>query len=142
MKKGEIIKALSGCYYVKSDDGIYQRRARGLFRNKSESPLVGDIVEFQIENENECYITSIDDRHNFPNRPSVANIDQVLITMSLFSPKFSFYLLDRFIAYAEMHDIEPVIIVTKTDLSDDPELVRYIIGRYSIDSFYCMTIVN
>ena len=142
MKKGQIIKALSGFYYVKSDDEIFQTRARGLFRNTSESPLVGDIVEFQIENETEGYITSIDDRKNFLNRPSVANIDQVLITMSLFSPKFSFYLLDRFIAYAEVHDIKPVIIVTKTDLSEDPALVGKIKETYSMYPIYFTDKIN
>lgn len=122
MPKGIIIKALSGFYYVKYDNEIYETRARGRFRKTAESPLVGDIVTFQIENEDQGYITAIDDRDNSLVRPPVANIDQVLLTMSMKSPDFSFYLLDRFIAYAEAHDIEPVIVVTKIDLTDDKAL--------------------
>ncbi|MCC4722087.1 ribosome small subunit-dependent GTPase A [Salinicoccus sp. RF5] len=119
MLKGRIIKALSGFYYVKSEGAIYKTRARGLFRKTKESPLVGDIVTFQVENEDEGYIGEIHERKNALMRPPVANIDQVLITMSMKSPEFSYYLLDRFLAYAEAHDIEPVIVITKTDLLED-----------------------
>ncbi len=136
MKKGQIIKALSGFYYVKSEGLIYQARARGLFRKTSESPLVGDIVEFQIENETEGYITAIDERKNSLVRPPVANIDQVLLTTSLVSPDFNYYLLDRFIAYAEAHNIGPVIIVTKTDLSHDEGLMAKIEDIYDMYPVY------
>lgn len=131
MQKGKIVKALSGFYYVLSDDKIYSTRARGLFRKNDESPLVGDEVKFQIENENEGYITEILARKNALIRPPVANIDQLLVTASLKSPDFSFYLLDRFIAYSEANDIEPVIIVTKNDLSDDEALIESIKDTYS-----------
>ena len=131
MQKGKIVKALSGFYYVRSDDKIYSTRARGLFRKNDESPLVGDEVKFQIENENEGYITEILARKNALIRPPVANIDQLLVTASLKSPDFSFYLLDRFIAYSEANDIEPVIIVTKNDLSDDEALIESIKDTYS-----------
>ncbi|HIW38672.1 MAG TPA: ribosome small subunit-dependent GTPase A [Candidatus Jeotgalicoccus stercoravium] len=131
MQTGKIIKALSGFYYVLSNDLIYQARARGLFRKTEESPLVGDEVKFQIENENEGYITEILPRKNALVRPPVANIDQLLLTASLKSPDFSFYLLDRFIAYSEAHDIEPVIIITKNDLNEDTDLIEEIKQVYS-----------
>ena len=131
MQTGKIIKALSGFYYVLSNDNIYQARARGLFRKTEESPLVGDEVKFQIENENEGYITEILPRKNALVRPPVANIDQLLLTASLKSPDFSFYLLDRFIAYSEAHDIEPVIIITKNDLNEDTDLIEEIKQVYS-----------
>lgn len=131
MQTGKIIKALSGFYYVLSNDLIYQARARGLFRKTEESPLVGDEVKFQIENENEGYITEILPRKNALVRPPVANIDQLLLTASLKSPDFSFYLLDRFIAYSEAHDIEPVIIITKNDLNKDTDLLEEIKQVYS-----------
>lgn len=130
MQKGKIVKALSGFYYVLSDDKIYSTRARGLFRKNDESPLVGDEVKFQIENEDEGYITEISPRRNALVRPPVANIDQLLVTASLKSPDFSYYLLDRFIAYSEANDIEPVIIVTKNDLNDDKELIHEIEETY------------
>ncbi|MCD2136617.1 ribosome small subunit-dependent GTPase A [Salinicoccus halitifaciens] len=132
MKKGQIVKALSGFYYVKSEDRIYQARARGLFRKTSESPLVGDIVRFQIENETEGYITAIDERRNSMVRPPVANIDQVLLAMSLVSPDFNYYLLDRFIAYAEAQDMKPVVVITKTDLAGDEALMAEIREVYDM----------
>lgn len=118
MLKGRIVKALSGFYYVENDGTVYETRARGKFRKTAESPLVGDIVSFQVENETGGYITEIDEKKNSLKRPHVANIDQLLITMSLKSPEFSYYLLDRFLAYSEVHDMNPVIVITKADLSE------------------------
>lgn len=130
MQTGKIIKALSGFYYVESNNKVYETRARGRFRKTAESPLVGDYVEFQIENVDEGYITAILPRKNSLIRPPVANIDQLLLTASLKSPDFSFYLLDRFIAYSEANDINPVIIVTKNDLNDDESLIEEIKAVY------------
>ncbi|WP_411844039.1 ribosome small subunit-dependent GTPase A [Salinicoccus sp. HZC-1] len=119
MLKGRIIKALSGFYYVEHEGKLYETRARGKFRKTHETPLVGDIVSFQIENETGGYINEIHARKNSLMRPPVANIDQLLVTMSMKSPEFNYYLLDRFLAYGEAHDMEPVIVVTKTDLGND-----------------------
>lgn len=130
MQSGRIIKALSGFYYVEFNGALYQARARGLFRKTEESPIVGDFVDFQIENETDGYITNIHTRKNELKRPTVANIDQVIVTMSLKSPEFSFYLLDRFVAYMEAHDIDPVIVVTKLDLLDDASLIDEILDTY------------
>lgn len=131
MQTGKIIKALSGFYYVESNKKVYETRARGRFRKTAESPLVGDYVEFQIENVDEGYITAILPRKNSLNRPPVANIDQLLLTASLKSPDFSFYLLDRFIAYSEANDINPVLIVTKNDLNDNDALIEEIKRVYT-----------
>ncbi|CAM2737672.1 ribosome small subunit-dependent GTPase A [Salinicoccus roseus] len=130
MLKGRITKALSGFYYVEAEGAIYETRARGLFRKTKESPLVGDIVTFQVENEDEGYIGEIHERKNALMRPPIANIDQVLIAMSMKSPEFSYYLLDRFLAYAEAHDIEPVIVITKTDLLEDDASLDEIASVY------------
>lgn len=130
MQSGRIIKALAGFYYVEYNGALYQTRARGLFRKTEESPIVGDFVDFQIENETDGYITNIHDRKNELKRPTVANIDQVIVTMSLKSPEFSFYLLDRFLAYVEAHDIRPIIVVTKLDLLQDESLIDTISDTY------------
>lgn len=130
MQSGRIIKALAGFYYVEYNGALYQTRARGLFRKTEESPIVGDFVDFQIENETDGYITNIHDRKNELKRPTVANIDQVIVTMSLKSPEFSFYLLDRFLAYVEAHDIRPIIVVTKLDLLEDESLIDTISDTY------------
>lgn len=130
MLKGRIIKALSGFYYVEHGGSIYETRARGKFRKTLETPLVGDIVSFQVENESGGYINEIHERKNALKRPPVANIDQLLVTMSMKSPDFNYYLLDRFLAYAEAHDMKPVIVITKTDLYDNNDKLEEITNVY------------
>lgn len=122
--KGQIIKALSGFYYVKSEDdsAIYQCRARGNFRKKGITPYVGDFVTFQIENENDGYILEIHERKNALVRPSVANVDRVIIVMSAKEPEFSLNLVDKFITIIESYDVEPVLLVTKKDLLNEQEI--------------------
>lgn len=133
MRTGRIIKALSGFYYIKVDEEIYQTRARGIFRKSGmNSPLVGDIVDFESDNLTEGALTTIHERKNTLKRPQVANVDQMLITMSLKSPNFSFYLTDRFIAYSESFDIEPVLIITKKDLNTDEALIEKIKETYKM----------
>lgn len=137
MQTGKIVKALAGFYYVKDGDDVYQTRARGIFRKRKLSPLVGDIVDFESDNLKEGTITHIHDRKNSLVRPQVANVDQLLITMSIKNPNFSFYLMDRFIAYSESHGIDPVLIITKIDLNNDEALQDKIKETYNMyDIFF------
>ena len=137
MQTGKIVKALAGFYYVKNGDDVYQTRARGIFRKRKLSPLVGDIVDFESDNLKEGTITHIHDRKNSLVRPQVANVDQLLITMSIKNPNFSFYLMDRFIAYSESHGIDPVLIITKIDLNSDEALQDKIKETYNMyDIFF------
>lgn len=137
MQTGKIVKALAGFYYVKDGDDVYQTRARGIFRKRKLSPLVGDIVDFESDNLKEGTITHIHDRKNSLVRPQVANVDQLLITMSIKNPNFSFYLMDRFIAYSESHGIDPVLIITKIDLNSDEVLQDKIKETYNMyDIFF------
>lgn len=115
---GQIIKALSGFYYVKSDDQIYQCKARGKFRNDMKKPLVGDYVEFNVENINEGYILKLKDRKNFLIRPPICNIDQAFLVFSAKEPDMNTLLLDRFLMLIEHNHIKPVIVITKMDLCD------------------------
>ena len=137
MQTGKIVKALAGFYYVKDGDDVYQTRARGIFRKRKLSPLVGDSVDFESDNLKEGTITHIHDRKNSLVRPQVANVDQLLITMSIKNPNFSFYLMDRFIAYSESHGIDPVLIITKIDLNSDEVLQDKIKETYKMyDIFF------
>ncbi|MCT1904185.1 ribosome small subunit-dependent GTPase A [Oceanobacillus sojae] len=124
MAVGRIIKALSGFYYVQSNEGIYACKGRGLFRNKKISPLVGDYVEFEIRNEDEGYIMKIKDRSNELIRPPIANIDQVCIVNAATSPDFNALLLDRFLVLVESKHIQPLIFITKMDLATPQEAAR------------------
>ncbi|MGD6965003.1 ribosome small subunit-dependent GTPase A [Rossellomorea vietnamensis] len=116
MPEGKIIKALSGFYYVMSEDKITQCRGRGIFRKNKINPLVGDHVSFQSENDLEGYILEVYTRKNELVRPPIANVDQAILVFSAVEPDFSTALLDRFLVLIESKDIEPLICVTKMDL--------------------------
>ena len=129
MREGQIIKALSGFYYVLSDGVVYQCRARGLFRNTKQTPLVGDFVKFDAANLTDGYVTKLLPRKNELVRPPVANIDQALVAVSAKKPLFSPKLLDRFLVLVEFNRIDAIILVTKMDLVNDEdkaELNQYI----------------
>ncbi|MBE6859823.1 MAG: ribosome small subunit-dependent GTPase A [Ruminococcus sp.] len=113
IKTGIITKCLGGLYTIESPDGIYECKARGVFRNKGISPYVGDYVEFS-----DGVITKISDRKNCIIRPPLANLDRLIFVVSTCKPSPNLLLLDKFIAIAEYKKIEPVIVITKTDLSD------------------------
>ena len=117
---GRIIKQVSNDYTVLSDKE-YICKARGVFRNDHETPLVGDMVEFD---ENKRIITKIKPRKNYLIRPSVSNIDQVLIVTSVKNPDFSGNLLDKLLTIVEYNNITPVICFTKLDLLNKEERKR------------------
>lgn len=126
MKEGHIIKALSGFYYVMSEEQVYACKGRGVFRNQNISPLVGDYVTFDQTNEDEGYITTIKARKNELNRPPVANITQALLVNSITEPTFSPLLLDRFLVIMEAKNIKPMIVLTKTDLASKEQLEKIV----------------
>lgn len=119
MPEGKIIKALSGFYYVLTDNyETYQCRGRGVFRKNKVTPLVGDEVVFQIENETDGYILEVKERKNELVRPPIANVDQAILVFSAVEPNFSPVLLDRFLVLIEFNQIRPIICITKMDLVD------------------------
>ncbi len=119
MPEGKIIKALSGFYYVLDEnDQITQCRGRGVFRKNKITPLVGDHVVFQAENETDGYILEVLERKNELIRPPIANVDQAILVFSAVEPDFSTVLLDRFLVLIEANDIEPIICISKMDLTN------------------------
>ncbi len=118
MAKGRIVKALSGFYYVQVGSDIYQCRGRGLFRKQKVTPLVGDLVEIDIQEDMEGYVTKIEGRTNELVRPPIANIDQAIIVTSAKEPEFNALLLDRFLVLIESNHIDPLIVFSKMDLVD------------------------
>lgn len=83
MAKGQIRKALSGFYYVQDGQKFIQCRARGVFRNRGVSPLVGDFVDYEVEAGSDGTITVVHERKNALVRPPISNIDQALLVFSL-----------------------------------------------------------
>lgn len=122
METGRIVKLISGVYQVDVDGKLYDTKPRGLFRKKKFSPLVGDIVDFNIENGNEGYIQHVHARTNTLKRPPVSNIDQLVIVMSAREPEFSTNLLDRFLVIAHSYHLQPRIVITKQDLLTASEI--------------------
>ena len=92
---------------------IIDTRTRGKLRNQKVSPVVGDNVIVDINNKT---IEKVEPRKNYLERPLIANIDKLLIVMSTSIPVFSDYLIDKFLLIANYNNIEPIIIITKTDM--------------------------
>ncbi|SHH09593.1 ribosome small subunit-dependent GTPase A [Tepidibacter thalassicus] len=121
MLRGRIIKGIGGFYYVDTDKGVFECKARGIFRKKKIVPLVGDLVEVSIieEDEKKGVIEEIYERSSELIRPPVSNITKAIIVFSVKNPNPHFSLMDRFIALAEREGLEIVIVISKIDLDDD-----------------------
>lgn len=119
---GTIIKALSGFYYVFSDEAVYECRARGKFRLDGTSPLVGDEVSFNIDSNNKGYIESVHERRNFFIRPAVANVDALVFIAANTNPVTDPFLIDRVSVIAEEAGCELIICINKTDIDSADEL--------------------
>ena len=123
--QGKIIKGIAGFYYVHVVEfGLYECKAKGIFRKEKMKPLVGDIVEIDIldETEKKGNITEIIERKNELIRPAVANIDQALVVFAVTKPKPHFNLLDRFLIMMESKDIPVVLCFNKKDIATEPEI--------------------
>lgn len=138
MVYGKIIKGIGGFYYIDTEKGIYECRARGIFRKEKITPLVGDNVLISIvdEENKKGVLEEIKDRKTELIRPPISNIDKALIVFSVKDPYPNLSLLDRFIVLAEKENLEVVIIFTKVDLIDENELSKikdiYEISGYKV----------
>lgn len=121
--KGRITKALAGFYYVtRFDDGVtYACKAKGIFRKRGSSPLVGDVAGFVVthEGDKEGSIEELDPRSSVLHRPTVANVDLALVTFAVKNPDPNLHLLDRMLVVLEAAGLDVVICFNKTDLMDN-----------------------
>lgn len=126
MIKGRIIKGIGGFYYIDTDDGIIECKARGIFRKNKITPLVGDIVYINIidEEEKKGVIEDIEERNSELIRPLIANVSKAVIVFAVKNPDPNFSLLDRFIVLAEKEGLEIVICINKIDLDDKNEIEK------------------
>lgn len=115
MMQGVIIKALSGFYYVKTESGTVECRARGRFRLDGSSPLVGDRVEISLDANGKGRVDKLLPRKNFFIRPAVANIDLLIAVASEVNPVTDPFLIDRVTAFAEHMGCEVLICINKSD---------------------------
>ena len=123
--EGKIIKIISNDYTVKSDK-LYICKSRGKFRNDKVTPLVGDNVVFDEENN---YILKIKTRKNELVRPPVSNIDQAYIITNVI-PSFNSNLLDKLLCIIEFNNITPIIVFTKLDLLESTTEIETYIDYY------------
>ncbi|MBS7388842.1 MAG: ribosome small subunit-dependent GTPase A [Oscillospiraceae bacterium] len=135
---GTIIKGIGGFYYVEAADEIYECKARGVFRKEKLSPLVGDKVTISINENAENTIDEIMPRKNALTRPPVVNIDNLIIVVSTVEPKPSTLVIDKLITVAEHKNIEPIIVITKSDLASAQE----IFDIYTLAGFKTIIVSN
>ncbi len=136
--KGKIMQSISGFYYVEAADAVYECKAKGSFRNKNISPLVGDDVSVEVS-EDKGTVVAIEERRNFLIRPPVANIDILFIVSSVSEPKPNLYVIDKLSAFANFHGIQPVIVFSKCDLDDVSEY-RNIYNRSGMKTICCSSV--
>ena len=125
--QGIIVKGIAGFYYVHVDSlGVYECKAKGIFRKQDIKPLVGDnvIIEVLDEDNRIGNITEILPRTSELIRPAAANVDQALVIFAITNPEPNFNLLDRFLVMMDYQNLPTVILFNKEDLADDSEKER------------------
>lgn len=123
---------------------IVECSTRGKLRNNNIAPVVGDNVIVDVKNKT---IEKVLSRKNYLDRPLVSNIDKLLIVMSTSIPVFSSYLIDKFLIIAYSNNIEPLIVITKTDmisLKEKIEIRKYVnyYRKIGIKVFYNKNILD
>ena len=122
MVSGRIIKALSGFYYVKTEDSILECKARGRFRLDGTSPLVGDKVQCSIDANGKGRIDGVEERKNWFIRPAVANIDALVFVAANANPVTDPFLIDRVSVIAAEAKCQLIICINKVDIDEGREL--------------------
>ncbi|WP_304969600.1 ribosome small subunit-dependent GTPase A [Romboutsia ilealis] len=144
MINGKIIKGIGGFYYVDTENGLYECRARGIFRKNKITPLVGDRVSINVvdEENKKGVVEEIEERDTELVRPPIANVDKALIVFAIKNPSPNLSLLDRFIVLAEKENLEIVIVFTKVDLDTDGELLDELKDIYEASGYKVILVSN
>lgn len=123
--QGLIIENIANLYKIenkeKNNQEVYEAYARGRFKKDEISPVVGDVVDFEItDNENKkAVINKIESRKVYIKRPKLANITKIIFVVSSKNPKPDLLMLDKQLAFAEFLGIEAIIVLNKTDLDKE-----------------------
>ena len=116
--QGIILQGIGGFYYVEAADAVYECRARGSFRRQGITPVAGDLVRISCQTDDTGTVEAILPRKNSLVRPPVANLDCLVIVVSITEPEPNTLVIDKMIAVATYRQIQPVIVINKADLSD------------------------
>lgn len=114
---GIIVKGIAGFYYVEAGGQVYECKARGVFRLQELTPTVGDRCVITVSEDGSAVVDSIEERRNIFVRPAVANLDKLFVVVAAVEPSPNMLVIDRVVAAAEYADVEPIIVLTKTDLA-------------------------
>lgn len=123
--QGKIIKGIGGFYYIHlPQKGVYECRAKGIFRNQKVKPLVGDNVMIDILDENNKIgnVAQILPRSNELIRPAVSNVDQAMVIFAAANPAPNLNLLDRFLIMMLKQNIETIVCFNKVDIASQAQI--------------------
>jgi ribosome biogenesis GTPase / thiamine phosphate phosphatase len=157
MKSGLVLKTTGSRYAIRDADGlIYYCTIRGKLRLKgvkTTNPItVGDIVDFELENDNSGTISKVHDRKNYIIRRSTnlsreshiiaANLDQTLLIVTIDFPETQPAFIDRYLVTAEAYSVPTVILFNKIDLYSDEQndKLNYYISVYEKIGYKCLKV--
>ena len=128
MSKGLIISNISNMYDVEDieNKNVIKCIPRGKFKKDEITPVVGDNIEFEYQDDGTGVINQICDRKNYIKRPKMSNITQLIFVVSMKMPKPDLLLLDKQLAFAEFNRIKPIICLNKIDLEDNETIEDWI----------------
>ena len=151
--QGIVIKSTGSSYMVRCDGTVFLCRLKGKIRlegRKTTNPIaVGDVVDFELEDNNEANIIKIYPRKNYIIRKSInlskqsqiiaSNLDQAVLIATLVSPRTSLGFIDRFLITAEAYRIPAKIIFNKCDLLNEEllEIQKKTIDIYKKIGYEC-----
>lgn len=130
---GTVVKGIGGFYFVYDGNTVVMGKARGNLKRNKELIYVGDIVDFDIDEndkDGECVIHRVTERKNYLTRPPVSNLDILVVVFSLVQPAVNYPVVDKLIAGCELAGIAPVICISKADLTSG-ETIKEALDIYS-----------
>ncbi|HJN54467.1 MAG TPA: GTPase RsgA, partial [Flavobacteriaceae bacterium] len=140
--RGTVYKSTGSWHSVKNNDGVeFQCRIKGKIRLdniQSTNPVaVGDIVEFELENDTDSrngIINEVFDRKNYILRKSVnlskqtqilaVNIDYLFLVITINNPVTTTNFIDRFLITSNAYSIDTVLLFNKMDIYNKDEMIQ------------------
>lgn len=155
--RGLVIKNTGSWYEVRTDERkLIQCKIKGNFRLRgirSTNPVaVGDVVDLNENPDGTAFICEIEPRRNYIIRRAsnlskqshilAANLDLVLLVITVSSPQTSTVFIDRFLASAEAYRIPVILLFNKMDIYNkvDKERVKVLSQLYASIGYTCLSV--
>ncbi len=136
--QGIVVRSYSGYHYLRACQDAEGKlrlgseiecRSRGKLKRDSKEILVGDLVEFAELEAGKGIIEKVLPRKSQLNRPAMANLNQLVITIAV-EPAVNLSLLDRMLVAAEIAQLRVVICLNKIDLGDQDPFYEELVSLY------------